>query len=118
MPDLISSKTVTARKPHACMCCGATAIQPGDRYVREAMLNDGSVYNWISCVACKEIAEVVWDWCYYSDEGIGKDEYNEWASDNAWDPEQGESARAYLARAGSELPDNRTVKHAHPQHQA
>jgi len=95
MPEFITSKTVKARKPHRCECC-TVAIQPGDTYCRETYVHDGSVYDWVSCTECAAINADVWDWCYQPDEGVGADEYAEWASEHPDDPR----ALAYLARRG------------------
>ena len=100
---VLSSKTVTARKAHACMECGAVAIRPGDEYLREACLHDGAVYTWVVCTDCRALTDVVWDWAGEPyDEGIGMDTYTEWAHEHVDDPKHGEQARAYLARRGHE----------------
>lgn len=104
---VLSSKTVTARKVHRCMECGAAAIRPGDEYLRQACLHDGRVYAWVVCVDCRALTDAVWEWAGEPwDEGIGIDTYTEWAHEFAADPEHGEKARAYLVRRGVEAKEN------------
>ena len=98
MPQLLKSKTVTARKPHCCSGCTTSAVAVGDQYLRETYIYDGRVYDWVSCQECASLQMVVWDWAGRPDEGIGFDEYVEWAREAKGDPEHGEAARTYLAR--------------------
>lgn len=101
MPDLINDKTVTARKPHGCMTCG-TAIQAGETYSRQTYVYDGRVYDWVQCAECRALSGIVFRWVEdWYDEGIGQDEYVEWAREHRDDPTQGEAARAFLARSGA-----------------
>lgn len=101
MPELISSKTVRARKAHQCRCCGGVAIQPGDTYDRAVFVYDGLIYTWVTCRACSEITDEVFTWAGSPyDEGIGADTYCEWARDMEGDEKWGGAARAYLIRAG------------------
>lgn len=97
MSTVLSSKRVTARKPHRCSCCSVECIQPGQVYQRDSVLNDGRVYDWVTCSPCAAIFDTVWDWAGSPyDEGIGPDHYAEWADDlKGHDPR----ADAYLARA-------------------
>ena len=104
MPTLLSSKTVTARKPHRCGSCSTVAVQPGDTYTRESYVYDGRAYTWVSCADCAALMPEVWDWAGMPDEGVGPDEYAEWALDHRDDPTHGEAARAFLIRTGSEVP--------------
>lgn len=94
----ITHSIVTARKPHRCMTCGAVAVQPGEEYVRDVYKYDGVVYVWIGCAPCLSITSDVVDWCNYIDEGVGQEDFEEWARDHADDETHGEAARAYLAR--------------------
>lgn len=98
MPALLSSKTVTARKPHRCSCCGAVAILPGQTYKREALAYDGHAYTWVSCADCQRLTMEVWDWSGCPDEGINSDDYLTWAEDHRLDPDRGLDARAFLTR--------------------
>ena len=98
MPHLISEKKVTARKAHGCMLCTATAIQPGQQYIREVYAFDGRVYTWISCTDCAAIGGEVYEWYGQPDEGVGADSYYEWACEHRDDAR----AVAYLARSGWE----------------
>lgn len=96
MPDLISERTVTARKPHHCQCCGTVAAQPGDTYRRSTYAYDGHAYTWISCRDCDDITADVWAWYDQPEEGVTRDDYECWAAEHSTDPR----AVAYLRRAG------------------
>lgn len=100
MTNLIRTSTPVARKVHRCRCCGAPAVQPGDKYKRDTLVYDGRIYDWVSCVECSALFATVWDWSDGGEDGIGPEQYAEWALDYADDPEHGEKARAYLLRAG------------------
>jgi hypothetical protein len=104
MPSLLKSKTVTARKAHACQTCSATAIQPGQTYERDTYAYDGRVYDWVQCGPCADIADEIWNWSIQTDEGIGREDYDEWASEFRDDPVHGDDARAYRARIGLGAP--------------
>lgn len=103
MPELLSEKTVTARKSHRCECCGVVCIQPGDRYVRCAYVYDCRAYTWVSCRECDAINAEVYSWAGQPDEGISADEFQGWAEEHQRDPVHGEPARAYLVRRGCVL---------------
>lgn len=97
MPDLLRSKTVTARKVHSCQTCFAAAIQPGQTYQRDTYVYDGRVYDWVMCEECNALASRVFAWADYFDEGIGADDYEEWAREHeSSDPD----ALAYIIRRG------------------
>lgn len=100
MPTLISDKIVTARKTHLCCTCDALAADVGQKYRRTTYAYDGVVYNWVQCQACKDLAPAIYDWSSaYADEGITRDDYNEWAYDHKdADNANGEAARDYLLR--------------------
>lgn len=83
---LLSEKIVIARKPHPCSVCTDTAIQPGDTYVRSAIADGGTVYVWLMCEECRAITGDVWEWTSYTEDGIGPEEYAEWASEHPNDP--------------------------------
>lgn len=100
MSELLKSKTMKARKAHPCSYCGAAAVQPGETYTRDTFLFDGYVYDWVSCAPCSDMYKVVRAWSNaFGDEGLNGEDYAEWASDHKDDPEHGETARAFLARA-------------------
>lgn len=91
----ISRREVTARKPHRCMCCEVVAIVPGERYEREVCAYDGRIYTWVSCVECVAIRSKVAEWAADADDGVGADDYLEWAHEFAdTDPD----AAAFLER--------------------
>lgn len=96
MTTLLSSKIVTARKPHRCCNCEVVCIQPGQQYRRAASVFDGRAYTWVSCADCDAIFDVVWEWAGEPwGDGIGPDSYAEWAHEMR---DQDERAAAYLAR--------------------
>lgn len=105
MTALVKAKTVTARKVHACRCCGAAAIQPGETYTRETYVYDGQIYDWVMCAPCRVIAGDVYDWAGSPDEGVGNDQYVEWAEEMAALGTEAEKAHAlaFLSRAGIEV---------------
>jgi hypothetical protein len=105
MPTLIREKTVTARKPHACQCCGTVAVQPGETYKRATYAFDGRVYDWVSCTECQAASTFVFEWACWGDEGIGPDHYQQWAEETArgyGNSAELDAAEAYLRRRGIE----------------
>lgn len=98
MPELLRSKTVTARKIHQCRSCFADAIQPGNTYTRDTYVYDGTVYDWVQCDACRAIMNAVYDWSVDAEEGITAETYDEWATEHRDESTHGEAARAYLER--------------------
>lgn len=97
MSEVLRERKPTARKPHRCSCCGGT-IRPGVTYSRTTCLYDGRVFDWLSCPGCNDIARAVFDWVDYIDEGIGPEDYEEWAREHVDHIVYGQGARAYLAR--------------------
>lgn len=51
-----SERDVTARKHHACSCCG-TLIHPGERYRRHFSVHDGDPCSERLCAACAKVAD-------------------------------------------------------------
>lgn len=94
MPELLRSRTLTARKPHSCDTCGAIAVQPGQVYQRDTYAYDGRVYDWVVCAACAEITSRVLGWAFTED-GIGAEHYLEWAEEHETSDAD---AAAYLRR--------------------
>jgi hypothetical protein len=100
MPTLLREARPTARREHRCSCCGGS-IDMGVAYCRETYVYDGHVYDWKVCAPCGPVTHLVWDWAGpYQDEGIGLDDYVEWALEHRTAPKHGPAARALLARAG------------------
>jgi hypothetical protein len=98
MVTTLRTSTPKARKVHICRSCGQPAAQPGEVYHRATLLYDGHVYDWIECEPCRTINGSVWEWAGMPDEGIGMDDYAEWARDHRDDETWGDEARAYLDR--------------------
>lgn len=99
MSTTLSAKYVKARKPYYCDACGALAIRPGDEYFRKAVAESGTVYVWLTCSPCREIARAVFDWVADPDAGVGIEEYREWATEAVKDGGPlAANARAYLDR--------------------
>lgn len=97
MPNLLKSKKVTARKVHSCATCGGGAIQPGQTYQRDTYVYDGRVYDWVMCEECEALASRVFAWVSYAEDGIGSEDYEEWAREHeSSDPD----ALAYIVRRG------------------
>lgn len=85
MPDLIRTRTLRARKPHACMTCHQNAVQVGETYDRATYTFDGRLYDWINCAACDEAKRFVIDWMDRdADEGLNEECFEEWARDVGW----------------------------------
>ncbi|MGV8912218.1 MAG: hypothetical protein ACOH14_06320 [Rhodoglobus sp.] len=84
------------------------AVRPGERYDRSTYLDDGSVYDWVSCLLCKAVTDLVFEWAPYGDDGISPDDYREWATEMCNDVVHGEAARAWLLRAGITLANPQT----------
>lgn len=98
MARLIKAKSLKARKFHYCRNCGTEIAAPGEFYRRETYVYDGSVYNWTTCDECEKIIHDVHMWCGWPEEGIGREEFYEWAIDQENDDMYGEYAKSYLAR--------------------
>lgn len=114
MPQLISEKKVHARKTHQCMTCNQPAIQPGEEYTRSTYVFDGRIYDWVMCKDCLACESYVFNWCSYIDDGIGAEQYEEWASDTGWsadcDPatqtDEQKAALSYLVRRNKTIVDH------------
>lgn len=98
MPALLSDKTVTARKVHVCMTCQQPAVQPGEQYRRATYAYDGRAYDVVSCALCRDLLDTVYRWSGMPDEGVGMDDFTEWAHEHRDDGTWGEEARAFIAR--------------------
>lgn len=62
---------------------------------------DGRIYDWVQCQSCRAISTLVFVWMEVRyDEGITRDDYEEWAREHRDHPFHGEAALAYLARSG------------------
>ncbi|WP_337004068.1 hypothetical protein [Microbacterium sp. LB12] len=110
MPVVIRTRTMTARRKHECMWCRATAVEPGQEYVRTTLVEDDHMYDWVACQPCIEAVKFVVDWADgYADEGISEDLILDWArdigpeADSTPETQTGEqqSALAFLARYGA-----------------
>lgn len=99
MSQLLSEAVIkSARKAHACSACWGFAARPGESYKRQTYLFDDRVYDWITCVECQPLTNIVWEWAGGPDEGVNEDDFLEWARDHEADPKHGEAAHSYLAR--------------------
>lgn len=106
MPDVLSRKTIRARKQHICMLCHKPAVEPGAEYERTTLIYDGRIYDWVNCAACDALVPYVVEWAV--DDEIGEDTVYEWAHDVAgeagsdpadWNDEQ-RAAVGFLGRYG------------------
>ena len=75
MPETISRKERTARKPHICDYCGET-INPGEKYDHAVLKYEGSIYTWDAHQRCQKIASEIWD-MVDPDAGMTSDEFQE-----------------------------------------
>ena len=55
MPTTLREAYPTAKKEHICEFC-ACKIQPGQKYVRQTNIYDGTVYDFVTHQECKEVA--------------------------------------------------------------
>jgi hypothetical protein len=96
---LLRERRPTARKRHHCEDCNGL-IPAGTAYHRATLIYDGAIYDWVTCDDCDQLVSTVWRWVDpVHDEGVGRDEFLEWAEAHLDDPEHGDAARAFLARA-------------------
>ncbi|MCX7445850.1 hypothetical protein OS125_11470 [Corynebacterium sp. P7003] len=102
----ISHTTPTARKPHRCFACWVT-IQPGETYDRSVLADYHTAWTIKSCLPCSEAMQFVqayWEW---PEEGVGEEEYHEWAwhasrADSWATEEERTAATTYLNRRNGE----------------
>ncbi len=73
MPDTIKELHPTARKEYKCMFCGCK-IEVGERYQRDTLKYDGTIYDWVSHDDCSTLTGLL-DMYGRCDEGIGKDDF-------------------------------------------
>lgn len=100
MFELLNVTHPTARKSHICETCGRT-IEPGERYRYQSALEvDFGFTTWKQCADCDALFSIVYDWAGQPfDEGIGEDQYVEWARDPATEQtDHADAAREFLAR--------------------
>lgn len=73
--ETLKQLTPVARKEHKCMWCGGI-IPKGEKYERGTYLFDGYVYDWINHISCAILVQKL-NMLDYADEGITKDDFNE-----------------------------------------
>lgn len=101
MIERIKRRTPLARKSHGCQFCSSLAIQAGQAYVRDTLVYEGRVYDWVACCACDQLVVEVCDWSGgYGDDGIGSETFFEWACDNTNLPEAVEFLKRYIGDDG------------------
>lgn len=69
----------TARKEHQCPFC-AHIIKPGEKYHRQTVAYDGTVYDNILCEECNEVLGLLYEYWEYEDL-TGSEEFME----RVWD---------------------------------
>lgn len=79
-----------------------TTIESGEQYMRETYVYEGHLYTWKTCAGCFALTNTVYSWCADPYEGVGPEQYLEWALENRELPESAE----YLERLGWEDPDD------------
>lgn len=75
MPDLIRNQHPTAHKEYKCMFCGCK-IEVGERYQRDTLKYDGTIYDWVSHDDCTTLTGLL-DMYGRCDEGIGEDVFQD-----------------------------------------
>ena len=82
--EVLKTKTPTAKKEHECNYCSGK-IEVGEKYERVTCLFDGTVYDWISHLACSEVASKLdmYDRCW--DEGLSEDAFREFIDEYVYE---------------------------------
>lgn len=89
MPDILKELTPIARKEHICMYCGCK-IAVGEKYQRDTLIYDGTIYDWVAHTDCHSIASELdmYDWV---DDGLSGEDFREYVDqylyDNYYDEE-------------------------------
>lgn len=90
MPDLLKESSPVARKEHKCMYCGCI-IPVGEKYSRDTLIYDGTVYDWVAHEDCCDVATLLDMFDYCDDDGLGMDSFqeylDEYLNDHYRDPE-------------------------------
>jgi hypothetical protein len=101
MPTELDAKWRKARKTHKCSMCTGT-IPRGETYHWFKYVESLGLYELKICEPCSniflEVASYVDDWRYVNDEGIGFEDYEEWATDTDY-PDTPEK-QAWRQRSG------------------
>lgn len=87
MTTILKETSPVARKPHVCDLCDCQ-IQPGDRYHRTEGVSydyDG-FFTWKACAPCRALTAIVWEHYGRPSEGVGIDDFDEWAKEFPEDP--------------------------------
>lgn len=79
---VISEKSPTARKAHACWVCGPGAIRPGDTYAARTNVYDGRIYTLKLCLLCVDLEGEAWGWAGETDDGYGQQDFIDWATEH------------------------------------
>lgn len=113
--QLLRDTTPRARKVHKCHAC-RISIKPGEQYRRSTYVNDGNLYDWISCLACEAISGRVHSWAstLFYDEGVGREDYHEWAMERLSHDADRADAEAYLNREGYVTSHHYVGVYGHP----
>ena len=65
-----------ANKEHVCNWCGSKIVK-GEKYNRQTILFDGSIYDWVSHVDCLELTGLLNMFDYDYGDGINEDIFKE-----------------------------------------
>ena len=74
--DILKEQTPIARKEHVCNWCGGK-IAKGEKYHRQTVLFDGSIYDWISHLDCYELTGLINMWDYDYGDGINEEDFRQ-----------------------------------------
>lgn len=77
MPDLLKESSPVARKEHKCMYCGCI-IPVGEKYSRDTLVYDGTVYDWVAHEDCCTITSLLRMFDNVDDDGLGTDDFQEY----------------------------------------
>ena len=80
----------TAKKEHVCEFC-ACKIKPGQKYVRQTNVYDGTIYDFVTHQECKKVAHELRMYDNCGDEGLDGESFleylNEYVNVNHYDDE-------------------------------
>ena len=62
--EILSDKTVTAKKEHECCEC-KRAIKPGETYKNECLKFEGKLERWKTCLDCLSVRRVIFCSFYF-----------------------------------------------------
>ncbi len=84
MPTILKETYPTAKKEHVCGFC-ACKIKPGQKYVRQTNIYDGTIYDFVTHQSCKKVAHELRMYDDCGDEGLDGESFREYLSEYVYD---------------------------------